>query len=274
MQDFKQSQIFLDAYEFIEKVSQDISYADHYLKEGYKLKQPYKTYRIALERDLYDVAAAVIRFGLNPQYYKHDLHTSISCEIDDYYTEGAFGRTEPEVDWTKMLIQIGAYINPLNEKGQTPLDVTIKYPHPEAISLLKASGAKHSHELTLEEKLLETNFYVVCRMFDFDIIEKCLLIREKMSVPLFDNEQECGITYALVFSPEASKPPFGHLKLLDLIIDKYNTYLNTSLILAFLSIDYKESGYEIRIHFKDLNNLSKVCPQCGKFPLIIQSLRS
>jgi hypothetical protein len=226
----------IDSETFIETVRDNLNRANEYLEKGIRLIDPYRAYRNALELELYEVAAAVIRSGLNPQYYKHGLHDSLFSEIElYYYLDGYQEMDNPDVNWSRILIQAGAFTNPLNEKGQTPLDIaTSKYRHPLAVPLLKAAGAKHAYELTLEDKLLETNFYVLCQLVDFPTLQKCIQLRKEKELRLFPLEQEYAVAHALVFSPEASVPPFGHLKLLDLVIDSYKTDINTSCILSFL----------------------------------------
>ena len=56
----------------------------------------------------------------------------------------------------ELLITKGAYVNAKIEvgklKGQTPLDLAVKYKHPETVDLLRKHGGKTGKELKAEGK--------------------------------------------------------------------------------------------------------------------------
>lgn len=95
--------------------------------------------------------------GLNPDFYKYELHHQIESDIESHCHNTRWpddDLTPPDADDIAFLIEIGALVN-LIEKKQTPLDHALesRFPHPKAAKALRKVGALRYQEMSPEQRI-------------------------------------------------------------------------------------------------------------------------
>lgn len=141
----------------LDKVKELISFVDDLNKpydNGYYLR-----YSLVENDNNFEVAEYLLKQGADINAYKDLLHSAITAEVDaQIYESCDLGNAEkinPDTIKTDFLIKNGIDINIINDNGDTPLDIAIKYSHTKAIKKLRDLGAKISdpNKVTLQKVL-------------------------------------------------------------------------------------------------------------------------